>query len=188
VQSGAWFCRSRLGRGPPTSPPPPHDPAPPLLSVDGKAPLMPRDPRYRPHEAMPSPPPHTQILEEAATPPPFLAPSPSARDARPPHTMHPPRRQCKFSIVYLFILQLLISFVFSTCAYSNHYHLVKCYYLLFELCSGFFAGSALVCINLTWSPSKILFCNMPLMMLLSRIHCIHCCCLGHTRIYIFPYS
>lgn len=97
-------------------------------------------------------------------------------------------RQCKFSIVYLFILQLLISFVFSTCAYSNHYHLAKCYYLLFELCSGFFAGSALVCINLTWSPFKILFCSMPLMMFLSRIHCIHCCCLGHTRIYIFPYS
>jgi hypothetical protein len=91
--------------------------------------------------------------------------------------------------IYLFILQLLISFVFSTCAYSNHYHLVKCYYLLFELCGGFFAGSALVCINLTWSPSKILFCSMPLIMLLSRIHCIHYyCCLGHTRIYIFPYS
>jgi len=96
-------------------------------------------------------------------------------------------RKCKFTF-YLFILQLMTSFVFSTCAYSNHDRLAKRYYLLFELCSGFFAGSALVCINMTWSPFKILLCSMPLTMLLSRIHCVHCCCLGHTRIYIFPYS
>jgi len=53
---------------------------------------------------------------------------------------------------------------------------------------GFFAGSALVWINMTLSPFKTLLCSMLLMMLLSRIRCVHCCCLGHTRIYIFPYS
>ena len=41
---------------------------------------------------------------------------------------------------------------------------------------------------MTLSPFKTLLCSMLLMMLLSRIRCVHCCCLGHTRIYIFPYS
>lgn len=89
--------------------------------------------------------------------------------------------------IYLFILQLVTSFVFFTCTYFNHDHLAKRYYLLFEFCSGFFAGSALVCINMTWSLFKS-YSAASLTMLLSRIHCVPCCCLGHTRIYIFPSS
>jgi hypothetical protein len=38
------------------------------------------------------------------------------------------------------------------------------------------------------SPFMTLLCSMLLMMLLCRIRCVYCCCLGHTRIYIFPCS
>jgi hypothetical protein len=60
-------------------------PPPPLLSVDKRAPLTPHDPRYRPHEAMPSPPTHRS----------WKRPPPRTRSwpHHPPRTMlaHPTR-------------------------------------------------------------------------------------------------
>jgi hypothetical protein len=70
--------RKSRPRDPSTHPPPP------VLSIDGRAPLTPCDPRYRPHEAIPCPhppPPHTD-LRRGRHPAPVLGPSSASASPR----------------------------------------------------------------------------------------------------------